>query len=365
MSTFSLGGKMKLLFSKTGLLLLIGVISLAIFGSCAQKSDVDANIKITTATKEAVPALEGLTSLEAEALAWTKADGIFKNQVLFRLAPVETSDSTEMRLSTDWQNNDRSAAWSAWYADSDSGDWFMVNISGKNIVDSDIGTRSFSTEAFNSTLPKESTPVSMKAAAAAAKAQGANMDWVTWVEYLCEFYNSSPSRLPMWVFSCSVTPETGTQLNYKIYVNAATGEVEGAKNDRNEELKLPINIEEMQKPKTENHEADLRKFFSFISGGDPIWAVRQLAYSLSPDEATGQVWLANFQSITTLEIVSIEQANLAQWTDEWESYMVVLNITTSEPVEKYGWETGENTRWITLVPQGAGDWKISAIGTGP
>ncbi|MEI6578218.1 MAG: hypothetical protein WCN92_01995 [Eubacteriales bacterium] len=50
MSAFSLGGKTKIIFSKMGLLLLIGILSLAIFGACAQKaSSVNANHQPTTA----------------------------------------------------------------------------------------------------------------------------------------------------------------------------------------------------------------------------------------------------------------------------------------------------------------------------
>jgi len=360
MSTFSLGGKTKILFSKLGLLLFIVVLLLAIFGACAQKITGDEN-KATTAKASST----GLTSLEAEALAWSQAKNIFKDSVLFRLAPVETASSTVMKLSSDWQTSDRSDAWFAWYADSASGDWYMVSIVGKSVASKDIGTRSFTAEVFDSNLPREKTAVSMKDAAAAAKAQGANMNAVTWVEYSCDDFNSGTARKPLWVFPCSETLKSGSSLNYKIYVNAATGKVEGAKNERNEDMKLPIDIDALGQTKTVTHEADLKTFFSLISNGDPTGAVRQLAYAASPDEASAQTWLANFQSLKSLKVVSIEQASLEQWTDEWECYKVDLNITTSEKPEKYGWENGNNTRWITLIPEGAGNWKITGFATGP
>ncbi|HQK73362.1 MAG TPA: hypothetical protein PL044_06275 [Clostridiales bacterium] len=360
MSAFSLTATTKKVFGRLAVLLMAAALLTTVFGACTPESiQTDANQ--TTAQ----PSDAGLTSLEAQKLAWSKAKGVFDDCVLFRMAPVESKDSTALKLSADWQTSDRSGAWFAWYADSNSGDWFMVSIVGKKIDKVDIGTRSFSAEAFDSALPKENTAVSMKDAASAAKAQGANMDVVTWVEFQCERFSGSAGRLPLWVFTCSDTLDSGVTLNYKIYVNAATGKVEGALNDRNEDMALPIDIEDLQKPRTENHEADLRKFFSFISQGEPVWAVRQLEHSLSPDEATAQMWLANFQSLKTLEVVSVEQTNLEQWTDQWESYKVVLNVTTDETPDKYGWENGENTRWITLVPQGAGDWKIASIGTSP
>ncbi len=364
MSALLSSGKKKAGFGKTVSFLMVAAMILTVFVSCSKQ----ANTGSTGATTKAATAKttsEGLTSLEAEVLAWSQAKNIFNDSVLFRLAPIETAKSTVAKLSPDWQSSDRAAAWFAWYADSAGGDWFMVSIIGTSVANKDIGTRSFTAEVFDSSLPKEKTAVSMKDAAAAAKAQGANMDSVTWVEYQCERFNDSPSRLPLWVFTCSDTPELGVTLNYKIYVNAETGNVEGAKNDRNEDMKLPIDLNALKQTRSENHETDLRKFFSFISGGDPVWAVRQLEYSLSPDEATAQMWLVNFQSLKSLQIVSIEQVNLEQWTETWEAYKVVVNISTSEPVEKYGWENGENTRWVTLVPQGGGDWKVSAFGSSP
>jgi len=57
-----------------------------------------------------------------------------------------------------------------------------------------------------------------------------------------------------------------------------------------------------------------------------------------------QQWLANFQSLKSLTVVSVEQVNLEQWTEERESYKVILDVTTSEPLEKYGWENGQNIR---------------------
>jgi len=93
--------------------------------------------------------------------------------------------------------------------------------------------------------------------------------------------------------------------------------------------------------------------------------VRQLSYQMSPDEATAQMWLANFKSLTSLKVVSIEQANLVQWTAQAEYYKVTLDITSSEPVETYGWENGDNVRWIKIIPEGAGDWKIDSISSSP
>jgi len=68
MSTFSLGGKTKILFSKIGLLLFLVVISLAIIGACVQKPAAG-NTKQTTAAATAT----GLISPDTDLLAWFQA----------------------------------------------------------------------------------------------------------------------------------------------------------------------------------------------------------------------------------------------------------------------------------------------------
>ncbi len=347
--------KKKFKFSRLIALTLITVIVMIMFTACGRKTD----------KTDIVPALAGLTSIEAEELAWTEAKKVFDDAVLWRLAPIEKCDSTAICLHSEWQHNDLSSAWFVWYADPVGENWFMVSIQGKSIANKNIGTRSFSTMSMDSNWPRQHTAISMKDAAAKAKAQGANLDAITWVEFTCD-YKSSDFRLrPLWVFACSESLDTGGTLNYRVFVDAITGTVAGAINDRNERMTLPIDIQALQKPRTANHEKDLQQFFSFIAKGDPIWAVRQLAYQVSPNEAVGQQWLANFQSLKSLTVVSIEQVNLEQWTEEWESYKVILDVTTSEPFEKYGWENGQNVRWVTLILQGSGAWKVASLATSP
>jgi len=125
------------------------------------------------------------------------------------------------------------------------------------------------------------------------------------------------------------------------------------------------NLQELQQTQAVKHQEDLLQFFSFISNGELTLAVRQLADQAAPNDAMSQQWLANFQSLKSLKVVSVEQAGFEQWTDEWECYKVTLNVNTSEPPEKYGWENGQNIRWVTLIPQGDGLWKISAIAMSP
>jgi hypothetical protein len=307
----------------------------------------------------------GLTSVEAAELAWPDAKGNFGDAVLWRLAPVEERDATTMRLAADWQDSDRSAAWFVWYADPAGENWMMFSIRGTAIANKDIGTRSFSQMAMGSDWPREHPAVAMKDAAKAAAAQGAELSVLTWTEFTCDYAASDVRRTPVWVFAFSETLSSGGTLNYRVFVDGITGKVLLALNDRDERMALPIDREALQKPRTDNHEKDLRQFFGFISTGEPEWAVRQLAYAASPDDATAQMWLANFRSLSALTIVSVEQASLEQWTAEREFYKVTLDVQTSEPLEKYGWDHGRNIRWVSIIPQGAGAWKVSALSSSP
>ena len=307
----------------------------------------------------------GMTSIEAPQLVWPKAKGNFGDAVLFRMAPIVNEESTELMLAGDWQKTGRSANWFIWYADADGEDWLLLGIKGSKLADTDIGTRSFSALTAGADWPREKPAVAIEDAAKAAAAQGANLDALTWVELACAYPAGEFADGPRWVFECSETTDSGFSLNYRIFVNAITGEVTGAINDRNEALALPIDLTSLEKPREENHQADLQAFFDLIIQKDWTFSIFQLSYNLAPDDASRQMWLANFQSLDSLALVSIEPVNLVQWTDEWEIYKVVLKITTGEPVDKYGWENGENTRWMTIIPQGAGNWKIEAISSSP
>ncbi len=306
----------------------------------------------------------GLTSIEAAKLAWTKAEQVFGDAVLWRLAPVADRDATAMKLDGNWQQNDRASDWFVWYADPVGENWLLISISGKSIADYDIGTRG-SVISMPDTWPRQSTKISMKDAAAAAVKQGANMDALTWVEFNCDYRASDFRNKPMWVFACSETLANGGTLNYRIFVDALTGSVAGAINERGDKLTLPIDREALQETRAASHQDDLMAFFNYIATGDYAAAARQMAYEAAPNDTMRQMWLENFQSLKSLKVVSVEQAYVENWTGEWECFKVTLDVTTSAPPDKYGWENGRNTRWVSLIPQGAGYWKITELSANP
>jgi hypothetical protein len=50
---------------------------------------------------------------------------------------------------------------------------------------------------------------------------------------------------------------------------------------------------------------------------------------------------------------------------EWKWYLVILDVTTSEKPEIHGWEKGQDVRWVTLIPQGGGHWKVEELTQNP
>lgn len=308
---------------------------------------------------------DGLTSIEAAELAWKTGGKVFDQAVLWRMIPSSDKKTTTTQLAADWQQSDRSAGWFVWLADRGSGDWFMVGIGGTQVTSKDIGTREFWATPMGVDWPSERPAVAMKDAARAAAGQGADLSALTWTEFACDYPASGVRDTPVWAFVFAETLASGDGLNYRIFVNGITGKVLLALNDRDERMSLPIDREALQKPRTENHEKDLRQFFGFISTKQPELAVRQFASSAAPNEAAAQMWLGNFQSLSALTVVSVEQFSLDQWTEEHEFYKVKLDVKTSEPQEKYGWNNGINFRWVELIPQGAGSWKVASLAQNP
>jgi len=339
---------------KRGLALILICVLLVGFYGCSKGGT-------SSSTSDSI---SGLTSIEASKIAYEKIKGNFEKTILFRAVPVDSKDSTNLLLDRNWYENDISGGWFFWFADAKGTDWFLVGIKGKSIAYTDIGTRSFSNGNFPEEWPSKSFKVSMKQAAQKAKSQGANLDTLTWIEYNCDYPASNFSDMPVWalVFSEELSNST---INYTIFVDSIAGNVLGAVNDRGDKFTLPVDREALQKPRTENHKEDVQTFFNLIDKKDYDFALFQLSYNLCPNDASRNMWLENLKSIKSIKVKSIEPHRLPEWTDEREYYKVILEIQTDEPPDTYGWENGVNTRWITIIPQGAGAWKIEELSTSP
>jgi len=110
----------------------------------------------------------------------------------------------------------------------------------------------------------------------------------------------------------------------------------------------------------------IRNFVNLIEEGQADKAALMMK---TKDETELQIWAVHFNAINSFKLLKIEKANENEWTDDKHIYKVVLDVwmdpsSAQAPIPYYGWQNGENTRWITL--EKVGDiWKISEIATGP
>ena len=106
----------------------------------------------------------------------------------------------------------------------------------------------------------------------------------------------------------------------------------------------------------------VRNFFALINEGKISDAVGELSPNTTNDESSKQAWgvqLAAFKKVTVKSITSAGE----------NEYKVVLDVemkpeAASGPIPFYGYENGENTRWVMIEKVGT-FWKVTGIATGP
>lgn len=98
-------------------------------------------------------------------------------------------------------------------------------------------------------------------------------------------------------------------------------------------------------------------------------AVSLLSNKNIEDESSKQAWGVQFNAIKSVKIKTVEPIMEDSWTDKQEEYEVVLDMSmdtnsANAPIPYYGYENGENIRFITLIMEDD-LWRIDQIATGP
>jgi len=114
----------------------------------------------------------------------------------------------------------------------------------------------------------------------------------------------------------------------------------------------------------------IRVFFELIKDKKISEAINMMDSKLVGDESSKQAWGVQLNSLIFPVSKRIEPDMKADWTKDKETYRVNINLEVSQnaknaPIPYYGWENGDNTRWITLIRNQESNWKISEIATGP
>ena len=114
----------------------------------------------------------------------------------------------------------------------------------------------------------------------------------------------------------------------------------------------------------------VRSFFEIISEGRALDAVNMMTPANISDDSTKQAWGTQFNAFKSLKITKVEPSLQSDWTENDHSYKVTLQVemkpeaASALPMPNYGWDNGQNTRWIQLQKI-EGKWLIGAISTGP
>ena len=113
----------------------------------------------------------------------------------------------------------------------------------------------------------------------------------------------------------------------------------------------------------------IRSFFSLIEERRISDAVRTMSDSINNDDSQKQAWGVQLNAMKSVKVVDITPSMQEEWKENMRTYKVTLDIvmdpsSANQPIPYYGYEKGENIRWISLERPGK-MWKVMGIGTGP
>jgi hypothetical protein len=114
----------------------------------------------------------------------------------------------------------------------------------------------------------------------------------------------------------------------------------------------------------------VRSFFNIIGENRPSDAVGMMSQKQTGDESIKQAWGVQFNAFKTVQVVNIEPSMQTDWTNNYQSYKVLLNVQMKSEaanalIPYFGWENGTNVRFINLIKNNEGIWKVDGIATGP
>lgn len=113
----------------------------------------------------------------------------------------------------------------------------------------------------------------------------------------------------------------------------------------------------------------VRNFLTHIDEKSSSEAVAMFSSTITKDESVRQAWAVQFNAINHMKVTNIEPAQTREWSNNSQKYKLTLEVemnpdSVDAPIPYYGWENGQNVRWITLVKEN-NLWKIKDLNTGP
>ena len=129
-------------------------------------------------------------------------------------------------------------------------------------------------------------------------------------------------------------------------------------------LKIEINPVDLQAEKEEtlgdSQEVMARNFFDLLAQQKFQEAVNLM----DANEQTKQMWLTNFQTLKSVFVEKIEEVYKDEWTPNRQVFKVILEVDVTSQGEQYGWNKGENFRWISLQNNN-NIWQVHELANNP
>jgi hypothetical protein len=114
----------------------------------------------------------------------------------------------------------------------------------------------------------------------------------------------------------------------------------------------------------------IQMFFQALQDKNTSLSLGMLDPSNLPDEATLKEWEKYFSSFEKAQVVSVDPENPDSWALNEHTYKVSINVSmiaeaASATIPNYGWQNGDNIRWVTVRRGEDGLWRVLEIATGP
>lgn len=108
----------------------------------------------------------------------------------------------------------------------------------------------------------------------------------------------------------------------------------------------------------------VRTFCNLINQGKIIDAVNMMDIE---EDSVRQSYAVSFNNFSRFDLVSIQKNSIDETGNSFEVDIDILlkKDLGDLPIPNYGWENGINKRWISLIQQEDGTYKIKEIATGP
>lgn len=113
----------------------------------------------------------------------------------------------------------------------------------------------------------------------------------------------------------------------------------------------------------------INSFFRLMEEGRASDSVNMMSSKNIANDSAKQAWAVLFNAMKSVKVKSAEPILQEDWTDNRHEYKVMLDLvmdpsSAGAPIPYYGYENGENVRFIILVKEN-NLWKVDEIATGP